>query len=960
MAAIGNIEPFDEANGSWDVYSERLTAYLSANSIDEDKQYLGLPSSGRAELKMELDTGSAYSIISLEEYKKRFAKIPMNTTEVILKTYTQEPVRPEGTLNVAVQYNGVHYNLKLFVPQRIRASSVRTVMVTQDTIDWPAIRQIRKVPKEAKEKLQDILQDHAEVFKNELGTLKNVKARIEVEEDTTPKYVKARPVPYSLRQKVDDEIDRLVKENILEPIDCSEWATPIVPVVKKNGSVRLCGDFKVTLNPVLKRVEYPLPRIEDLLANLSGGQEFTKLGSLQCISTNVGRRRIKKVTHDKVNAVLNAPAPENVSQLRSFLGLLNYYNRFLPNLSMVIRPLNRLLEKGTEWEWSESADTAFKKAKTLLLSADVLVHYNPDLPVTLACDASPYGVGAVLSHITNHGEKPIAFISRTLTKTEQNYAQIDKESLAIVFGVRKFSQYLIGKKFTLITDHQPLVKILGPKTAIPPLAAARFQRWAMMLSAYDYNIVYRNSKNNANADGLSRLPIPEQVPRNVMDAAAVFNMSQLESLPVKSAQVASETKKDNDLSLAMDYTLTGWTKPEVQSLQPFYIRRNELTVQGGCLMWGMRVIIPANLRPVVLNELHIGHPGIVKMKALARSYVWWPNLNEQIEQTVKSCAECMKCQNQPSPAPLHPWRYPDGPWHRIHVDFAGPFMGKMFFVVVDAYSKWPEVVVMNSTTSEKTIDVLRSVFSRHGLPQQLVSDNGPQFVSSEFQQFMARNGVQHITSSPYHPETNGLAERFVQTLKQSLRESVSNSNAPLQQQLSVFLMRYRNTPHSTTKEAPAVLLIGRRLRSRLDLLKPNIAMTVAEAQEKQIQERGAGKVRTDTFEPNQPVLARNYREGAKWVPGTVVDKSGPVSYKVQVNPGSVWRRHTDQLLPCSNPVMAGDVSASSINLEQTAELPECANPVITSETDTDSDKQIPAQERRYPVRERRPPNRLDL
>ena len=236
--------------------------------------------------------------------------------------------------------------------------------------------------------------------------------------------------------------------------------------------------------------------------------------------------------------------------------------------------------------------------------------------------------------------------------------------------------------------------------------------------------------------------------------------------------------------------------------------RNELTVHQGCILWGMRVVIPSKLQERVLDQLHDSHLGIVKMKALARSYVWWPNINRQLEEVAKTCSGCQQNQKMPTKVPLHPWEWAISPWQRIHIDYAGPFQDSMFLVVVDAHGKWPEVIPMKSTNSSKTIEVLRNLFARFGIPEQLVSDNGPQFVSEEFQAFVKCNGIKHITSAPYHPATNGLAERTVQTVKQALR-SMKGSRKPVEEKLAKFLIAYRNTPHSTTGESPAQLMLGR-------------------------------------------------------------------------------------------------------------------------------------------------------
>ena len=313
-----------------------------------------------------------------------------------------------------------------------------------------------------------------------------------------------------------------------------------------------------------------------------------------------------------------------------------------------------------------------------------------------------------------------------------------KEALSLIYGIGKFHTYLYGRRFTLVTDHKPLTTIFGPKKGIPTIAAARLQRWAVKLSAYTYTIEFRGTAEHANADGLSRLPLNHVCTIGHTPDPSFVNMAQLESLPVTAAQLATATRTDKILSAVFRHVSKGWPKRVGPELAPYLTRKDELTVESGCVLWGLRVVVPVKWREKLLIELHRDHPGICRMKSIARSFFWWPGLDKAIEQVAKSCLECQAVKNAPAVAPLHPWAWPSRVLQRVHVDFAGPFQGAMFLVAVDAYSKWPEVYIMPSTM-HKTIEVFRDMFARHGFPELIVSDNGPQFTSEEFNLLFSSN-----------------------------------------------------------------------------------------------------------------------------------------------------------------------------------------------------------------------------
>lgn len=589
---------------------------------------------------------------------------------------------------------------------------------------------------------------------------------------------------------------------------------------------------------------------------------------------------------DKVAAISEAPTPQNVKELRAFLGLVNY-GKFLRDLSTLNQPLNRLLGQGVPWC---SNAQAFEQLKVRLASIEVLAHYDPELPVKLDCDASAYGLGAVLSHVYSDGsERPIAYSSRTLSNPERNYAQIKKEELSLIWSVISI---LYGRPFTLVTDHKPLLAILGSHKGLPSLAAARLLRWAVFLLGYNYVLKFRGTNQHCNADGFSRLPMttPQDIADKFEAATTAFNIHQVKALPVTPKELAAATIADPELSQVMRYCQNGWPSNVPTTLQPYRQKQEEIGKEANCLFRGTQVIVLAKLRPQVLAELHNGHPGIVRMKGLARSRIWWPGLAKQVEQTVQGCGACQSHQNTPTPAPLHPWPWPKSPWARIHVDFAEPVKGVMFFVILDSHSKWIEVEAMSSTTTEKTIDVLRALFARYGLPKELVSDNGPQFTAAAFTEFMNTNGIRHSKSAPYHPATNGAAERVVQTLKNALRAGKDDTGSKLAQ----FLLAYRTTPHSTTGVPPTDLFLKRSVRTRLDVMRPSLEEKVVSKQyeQKKYHDQHA---RERNFSVNQEVMVRNWREGTKWVRGTVQRKLGALSYEVKVG-SQVWRRHANQLL----------------------------------------------------------------
>ncbi|XP_043190127.1 uncharacterized protein LOC122364110 isoform X2 [Amphibalanus amphitrite] len=354
----------------------------------------------------------------------------------------------------------------------------------------------------------------------------------------------------------------------------------------------------------------------------------------------------------------------------------------------------------------------------------------------------------------------------------------------------------------------------------------------------------------------------------------------------KEAQVASATAKDPVLSVVLGWARTGaWPGHANDSrLKPYLQRREQLTVIDGCVQLGEKVVIPDRYRAQLLKELHEGHVGIHKMKSLARVFLWWPGLDADIEKVCRSCPSCVENANMPKPENVHPWKYPVQPWDRVHIDFA-TFEGKTYLLLVDAYSKWPEVRYMSSTTATKTIEVLTDIFATHGFPVTLVSDNGPPFTSGEFQSYLAARGIHHRLTPPYHPASNGQAESLVRTFKAFLKRYAG----PRPTAVAQFLAKYRTTPCVTTARAPAELLFGRLPRTKLSLLKPSVAARMRHEPVDTVSR---------SFLAGQPVLVRDLRPAAteKWQRAVVVAIGGPLTYSVRLPDGRIRLAHVDHLL----------------------------------------------------------------
>ena len=428
---------------------------------------------------------------------------------------------------------------------------------------------------------------------------------------------------------------------------------------------------------------------------------------------------------DKVKAIIEMDAPKNAKELKRLLGMADYMRKFNPEMAEVEAPMRKLLKKKNEWCWNHEQEQAFKDLKTVLTTFPTLVKFDLDRQHRVTADASKSALGAALLQKEGEGWFPVSYASRTLSETEQRYAQIEKEALAVTWACQKFDFYLVGRRFEVETDHKPLIPLLGEKDLSDlPL---RVQRFKLRLMRYDYDIFFSPGAVMHIADSLSRASYPDFRDREREDKTEghVRCMKVATSMVDESLkEVKQETLKDSVLKEITKYAQDFWPEKNAVSAgaQKYYQFKDELYVQDGIVLRGHRVVIPFVLREKILSRIHEGHQGIVKCSRRAREAVWWPGASRDIQNLVENCEVCLKeraIQHQP----LQTSALPDKPWQELGTDLF-EFKDKVYLLIVDYYSRWIEIYQLKEMTSKSVIVKMKNAFARFGIPLRLRSDNG--------------------------------------------------------------------------------------------------------------------------------------------------------------------------------------------------------------------------------------------
>ena len=631
----------------------------------------------------------------------------------------------------------------------------------------------------------------------------------------------------------------------------------------------------------------------------------------------------------KIKAIRDMPSPQSLSELQTFMGMVNYLNRFSPVITQTSEPLRQLMKKGTPFVWQPEHTKAFQSLKQIITEAPVLAYYDPEKDNVIQSDASQRGLGCVLMQ----DGKPVCYASRSLSDTESRYSNIERELLAACWSLERFNHYVFGKQVLIETDHKPLESIWKKNI---PSASPRLQRLLLKMAKYNVELEYIKGKTNVIADALSRVCCMENpdkyqsVPLLEVDAIT----STLPASPAKLNEIRDYTSQDIVLSHLKDVIHQGW--PEYPNecppdLKEYWNFREDLSVENGLILKGHRLLVPSNLRPQMLQIIHQGHLGAEKCNLKARDCVFWPGISKDINQMTDNCPTCMQFSKRQSKEPLHPHSVPSFPWQKLGTDLFD-YQGAQYLLVTDYYSKYPVVRKLNSATSAAVINHLKSIFAEHGIPETLVSDNGPQYSSQEFAAFCKQWGIDHVTSSPLYPQSNGFIERSVQTVKNLLRKAEASGQDPY-----LALLTYRTTPVDSNLPSPAQLLNHRDYRTQLPCSGRLQRTQALDSHKEQLQNRQDiqrkqydSKSTHELRKLNQGEQASMFQHRTKtWTPVEVKGVTGePRSYIIKTADGSELRRNRVQLKPVSKlpPLCTEQVASDHDSLPTDENMPKPSAP----------------------------------
>ena len=917
-----------------------------------------------------IDTGASVNIIDEETYKEMGSPKISNKNIPQLFPYGQsKPIPVQGHCNITVKTQNTSQTHKFYVVEGTHGS----------LIGFPSAQELGLIQIVSRISESELQNQYPGLFKG-IGKLKNKQFKLHIDESVTPVAQTSRRTPFHLRPKVEEEIQKLLKQDIIESVESNPtpWVSPIVTPPKKDGSsIRLCIDMREP-NKAIERERHQMPTVNEIINDVNGSAIFSKIDLrsgyhqleleessryITTFATHLGLFRYKRLNfgissaaevfqkaiqdvvrdvsnaknisddiiiygknkkeHDaalhkvfkklhengltinlekcefgvdtisffgftfsekgispdpkKTTAIENMKPPQNPSEVISFLGMTNFMSRFIPNYATINEPLRNLTKKDTQWTWNKKEQDAFDQLREVISNESINAYYDPKKTTSVIVDASPVGLGAMLVQ----GNQVIAYSSRSLTSTETRYSQTEREALAIVWACEHFDMYLRGaQSFTVITDHKPLENIWKKKN--PPL---RIERWGLRLQPYKFSIIYQPGANNP-ADFMSRHP-EKRVTSQEEDLAETYvNFITEQSVPkaLTLEEVKKATQQDATLVKAMELTRSGrwhdtkhFEEPSINASELKSLKevKEELTCHSdGILLKGNQIVLPTKLRAQAISIAHEGHQGMTRTKSFIRSKVWFPRINQAVEEAIKNCLPCqIVTESKSSMEPLQMSEMPETPWTDLSMDFCGPLpTGEYLMVVIDEFSRYPVVEIIPSTSAKTVIPVLDKIISMFGIPKVIKSDNGSPFNSHEFSRYASHMGFKHRKITPHWPRANAQAESFNKPMMKTIRAArVEHRN--WKQDLHRFLRQYRETMHNSTGFSPYELLFNRKPSTKLPSCgkeKNDMISQAAKAKDmetKKKQKKYADKrnnAKENQIQVGDTVLVRNDQKKDKW------------------------------------------------------------------------------------------------
>ncbi len=992
----------------------KFISSINAVSSTEGHIYVEILICGKP-VRMQIDCGASVNVLPKRHITE---EVPLKPTKTLLQMWNKATVKPLGEAKVPIQNpaTGNKYLGKFiivddehgFTPLLGNRVSQKMNLITVNTEHFKRVSAVSMPPVDRVNMFPEIFRE------DEIGKFSGT-VHLTVDENITPEVTSDRRIPEALKNPLKDELDKMVRQKVIIPVEQStDWVSRLVVARKKSGGLRVCIDPQA-LNKALKREKYQLPVLDDILPDLAKAKVFTTVdlkagywhvmldeqsSLLTTFSTPFGRyrflrlpfgcnvsseifqRKLKEAVGDlpgvhciaddilmygvgdteeeankdhdkrliallqrcketgiqlskakmklrqksvpfyghlitseglkpdpsKVAAIEKMPPPQDVAGIQRLNGFANYLAKFLPELSKTMEPIRQLVATGVSWNWGPTQEKAFDKLKELVKEAPCLQYYDASLPLVVQCDTSEKGLGAALLQ----SDQPISYASRALSEVEQRYAQLEKEMLAIVYALERFDQYTYARQVIVHSDHKPLESILKKPLHKAP---KRLQGMMMRLQRFEIKVIYKPGKELFLADTLSRA-FPEY-----MEGESLHNdleqVSSITYLPISQErlhEIRSATQADDTMQVLKSVILQGWPddKADLPSqVMPYFHYHDELTIQDGLIFRGERVCIPLGLRQVMKEKIHSSHIGIEGCLRRARECIFWPNMNADVKDYIQRCEVCKAFPTSNQKESMIPHEIPDRPWSKIGVDLF-TLQGIDYVVTVDYTSNFWEVDKLDSTVSKAVIKKLKPHFARYGIPDQVITDNGPQFTSEQFARFAHTYGFEHITTSPHHSQANGQAESAVKTAKKIMKRALLAKS-----DIYLAMLDHRNTPTQGLNTSPAQVLMNRRTKTQLpttaSLLQPRTVYNHQQklrpkAKQKKYFDRNAKDL--PPLEEGDVVRMKPFQKGQhRWNEGIITRRLDERSYQVETEEGEYRRNRVHLKATIQKPATSETTSA---------------------------------------------------